>query len=66
MTKLDEIQSAVEQLSPKELACFRAWFEELQARLWDGQIERDVKAGKLDKLAEKWRADHAAGKTRDL
>ena len=66
MTKLDEIQSAVEQLPPEELARFRAWFEELQARLWDEQIERDIKAGKLDKLAEKWRADHAAGKTTDL
>lgn len=66
MTKLDEIQSAVEQLSPEELAHFRAWFEELQARLWDEQIERDIKAGKLDKLAEKWRADHAAGKTHEL
>ena len=66
MTKLDEIQSAVEQLPPEELARFRAWFEELQARLWDEQIERDIKAGKLDKLAEKWRADHAADKTTDL
>ena len=63
MTKIDEIISAVEQLTPEELALFRAWFEELEARLWDEQIERDAKAGKLDKLAERALADHKAGKS---
>lgn len=66
MTKLDEIEKAVEQLSPEEMAKFRDWFEELQATLWDQQFERDVKAGKLDKLADKWRADYNAGKISDL
>ena len=66
MTKLEDIEQAVEQLSPEELAQFRAWFEELQARLWDQEFERDVKAGKLDKLAQNWLADHKAGKSSDL
>lgn len=66
MTKLEDIEKAVEQLSPEELARFRAWFEELQARLWDQQIERDAKAGKLDKLAEEALAEHKAGRTRML
>ena len=66
MSKLEDIEKAVEQLSPDEMARFRAWFEELQANLWDQQIERDIKAGKLDKLAEQWRADYAAGKFTDL
>jgi hypothetical protein len=61
MTKLDEIQAAVEQLSPEELARFRAWFEELQARLWDEQIERDIKAGKLDFLAEEAESEFLSG-----
>jgi len=55
-----------EQLSEKELATLRAWFAEFQARQWDGQIERDVAAGKLDWLAEEALAEHAAGKTRRL
>ena len=66
MTKLEDIEKAVEQLSPEELAKFRAWFEELQANLWDQQIERDIKAGKLDKLAERALASHKAGKSRRL
>ena len=30
--------------------------------MWDEQIERDIKAGRLDDLADKWRSDYAAGK----
>ena len=66
MTKLEDITKAVEQLEPEEMARFRAWFEELQSRLWDEQIERDSKAGKLDWLIDEARAEHAAGKTRKL
>ena len=66
MTKLEDIEKAVEQLSPEELARFRAWFEELHARLWDQQIELDIRAGKLDWLADEAEAEHAAGLTRKL
>jgi hypothetical protein len=61
MSKIDDIQKAVEQLSPEELAKFREWFEEFEARLWDEQIERDAKAGKLDKLIAEARANSEAG-----
>jgi hypothetical protein len=61
MSKIDDIQKAVEQLSPEDLAKFRGWFEEFEARLWDEQIERDLKAGKLDKLLAEARANLEAG-----
>ena len=66
MSKLEDIEAAVERLSPGELEQFRAWFEELQARQWDEKIETDIKAGKLDKHASKWRVDYFAGKFTDL
>ena len=66
MTKLEDIEAAVEQLPPDELKRFRAWFDELQARLWDQQIEQDIKAGKLDWLADEARAAHAAGRTKPM
>ena len=66
MSKLEDIEAAVERLSPEEFEQFRAWFEELQARQWDEKIEHDIKAGKLDKHASKWRADYLAGKFTDL
>jgi hypothetical protein len=66
MSKLEQIEKSVAELSPEELKAFTAWFEELQAERWDRQIEADAKAGKLDKLAEKALADHRAGRTRPL
>jgi hypothetical protein len=66
MTKIEDIEKAVEQLSPEELAKFRAWFEEFDARLFDAKIERDAKAGKLDKLAAEARDNHAGGRRKEF
>ena len=66
MTKLEDIVSAIAALSSEDLARLRAWFEDFEARLFDERIERDAKAGKLDRLAAEARADNAAGRTREL
>ena len=63
MTKLEDIEKAVEQLSSEEMAKFRLWFEELQADLFDAQIEADMKSGKLDRHFAEASAAHAAGKS---
>jgi hypothetical protein len=62
MTKVEDIEKAIDQLSPAELAEFRAWFERFDERLFDEKIERDAKAGKLDKLTSEARANHEAGR----
>jgi hypothetical protein len=51
--QLKEIEIAISQLSPQDLAEFRHWFAEFDAEAWNQQFERDVTTGKLDKLAEK-------------
>ncbi|UVC17822.1 hypothetical protein [Mesorhizobium onobrychidis] len=66
MSKLEQIEKSVAELSPEELKAFAAWFEALQAGMWDRQIEADAKAGRLDKPAEQALADHRAGRTRSL
>lgn len=66
MTKLEQIEKSVTELSPDELKAFAAWFDALKADLWDKQIEADAKAGRLTKLAEQAMADHRAGRTRPL
>ena len=66
MTKIEDIEKAVEQLSPADLAKFRAWFEEFDARLFDAKIERDAKTGKLDKLIAETRANHEAGRREEF
>jgi hypothetical protein len=62
MSKIEDVQKAVEQLSPEDLARFREWFEKFEARLWDEQIVRDLEAGKLDKLLAEVRANDEAGR----
>jgi len=66
MTKLEEIEAAVEKLSPEELKRFRAWLDEIEERLFDERIARDANAGKLDKLEAKALAEDEAGTTSEL
>jgi hypothetical protein len=66
MTKIEEIEKAVAQLSAEDLAKFRAWFEEFDARLFDAKIERDAKAGKLDRLMAEARANHKGGRREEI
>jgi hypothetical protein len=66
MTTAEDIEKAVEQLPPRELARFRAWFEAFDADRFDAAIERDSNAGKLDAFAEEALAAYRAGQSRDL
>jgi hypothetical protein len=63
---IQEIEKAVADSSPKSLAEFRAWFAKFDADRWDTEFERDVKAGKLDALADEALAEFKAGKCREL
>ena len=63
---MSEIEQAITELSPKELARFRQWFEEFDAQVWDEQFESNVKSGKLNKIAEKSIDEYRAGKAKEL
>ena len=47
-------------------AKFSDWFEAFDAARFDEKIERDAKAGALERLAQQALADHAQGRTRKL
>jgi len=66
MEKVERIEREVEELSSEELAKFRQWFAAFDAEAWDRQLEADVKAGKLDALADRALRDHEAGKSTKL
>jgi len=66
MSKLEALEKKVSGLSAQELAQFRRWFAEFDAAAWDSQIERDVKAGKLDALADEALREHAARKSTEF
>jgi len=52
MSTAAEIERAIEQLPPEELARLRAWFAEFDAARWDRQFEDDAASGRLNKLAD--------------
>lgn len=60
------LESAITSLSPAELAELAAWFEEFQADAWDQQIERDVRAGRLDALLKQAEKEFNAGRCRSV
>lgn len=66
MDLLKETIKKVESLHEEELKAFREWFEEFDARTWDKELERDVKAGKLDELATRAKEDFKKGKCAEL
>ena len=66
MSRVAELETEVGKLSPDELKAFRRWFIKFDAEVWDRQFERDVKAGKLDRLAACARRDHAEGRSTRL
>jgi hypothetical protein len=66
MSTIQEIERAVTELPPEELAEFRRWFVEFDAAEWDRQFEEDVAAGRLDALADEVIGDLRAGRTRPL
>jgi hypothetical protein len=66
MTSLQEIETAISQLSPDELTAFRVWFAEFDAEIWDRQFEEDVASGRLNKLADRARQHLREGRCTDL
>ena len=50
MTRVEDIEKAVDELSKKEYGIFRQRFLERDWEKWDRQIETDSKSGKLDFL----------------
>jgi hypothetical protein len=69
MTKLEDIEKAIAQLSAEDVARLRAWLDEFEGRLLDDMIERDAKSGRRSKLAglaAEALADHKSGRSRRL
>jgi hypothetical protein len=66
MGTVQEIQEAVSQLPPDDLAVFRNWFAKFDTALWDLQFEADVAAGRLDQLGEEALQDLREGRCTDI
>ena len=63
---VEDLEKAVAKLTARELDRFRAWFDEFDSARFDAKIERDVQAGKLDRLADAAVDDVRKGRAREL
>lgn len=63
---MQEIEQAITELAPNELARLREWFDEYYAQVWDEQIERDAASGRLDKLIAEVDEEYNAGLSKPL
>jgi len=66
MTRVKRIEEEVASLPKVELAKFRSWFENFDAKEWDKQIEKDIISGKLDDMANKAIADFKVGNYKEI
>ena len=63
---VQDLETAVSQLSKEELARFSQWFEEYVADEWDRQIEKDVLSGRLDAAIQRADEHYKAGRCTPL
>jgi hypothetical protein len=50
MDRVEEIESAIDQLPPEDYKRVLAWLREHEQSRWDEQMDRDSSEGKLDFL----------------
>lgn len=63
MTRVEQLEEQIQQLSPAEFAELRTWLAERDWEEWDKQIEQDAASGKLDRLFAEAREAHQQGKS---
>ena len=66
MQSIKEIENQILQLSPDELAAFRAWFEAFDSDNWDREFETDANTGALNAVVKDALDEYGKGKTIEL
>ncbi len=61
-----EIENALAKLSHADLAELATWFAKYHNREWDGQIERDLDAGRLNAFLAEAEAEYKAEQAKPL
>jgi len=66
MTRVEELEMAVDSLTPAEYSRFRRWFLDRDWEKWDQEIEEDAEAGRLDFLVREAAKARNSRKLSDL
>jgi hypothetical protein len=61
-----DLESAIANLPPRDLARLSRWFEKFMDARWDEQIERDLKSGRLDAVLKRADEHYEAGRCTPL
>ena len=65
MSRVEEIEAAIEGLEPDEYRHIVQWFRLREQRRWDEQMDADSAAGKLDFLFDEAESEAAKGLLRE-
>ena len=66
MTTVSELQRVILSLSEAEYAELRGWLLDEDWERWEREFDQDVRAGKLDTLADEALQAKARGELKDL
>ena len=66
MSTVAEIENALEALPIEDARRVAGWLQQYLDAKWDKQMDKDIAAGRMDKLWEKAQADIAAGRVKPL
>lgn len=66
MSTLEQIETAILNLSTDEFKQLKQWFLELDYQQWEQQLEQDVAAGKLEELANEAIAEFESGHCQEI
>jgi hypothetical protein len=61
-----EIESAITELTSKDLDELISWLAQYHAKIWDRQIEEDLEAGRLDTVLAEVDREYEAGLAKPL
>jgi hypothetical protein len=65
MSRVEEIEAAIDGLPPEEYRRIAQWFRAREQRRWDERMDADSSAGKLDFLFEEAESESAKGLLRE-
>ncbi len=65
MSRVEEIEAAIEGLSPEEYRRIVQWFRVREQMRWDEQLDADSRTGKLDFLFDEAESEAAKGLLRE-
>jgi hypothetical protein len=66
MSTVVEIEKALQTLPVEDAWKIADWLQDYLDEKWDRQIDGDIAAGRLDKLADKAMQDYRAGRVKPL